>query len=202
MHALILAASPPPGFLAKYWTVILGVTTGAVMGVAAAYLRWMAAKSGRRGTRGEKSVRALTGLARMLAGYRYAHLPEAWDGDQYDPDTGEPLPTSRRLRLARGNMLAVLRCRLDDTADQAWRPVDALLSSWHVSNLATLLPVTVAVGLVLSHEGFYGLVTDAENLGVIATAPYLAIKGLRKYRQISKPQRPERKASSAGSSER
>jgi hypothetical protein len=34
---------------------------------------------------------------------------------------------------------------------------------------------------------------------LIAAAPYAAIKGLRKYRQIDTPKRPERKTSSADS---
>jgi hypothetical protein len=110
--------------------------------------------------------------------------------------------TARRLRLAAGFVVAALRCRLDDAADLAWRPVDALLSSWHGSNLATFVPVTVAVGLVLTRDGLYGLITDADNLGVIAGAPWAAIKGLRKYRQISTPKRPEKKASSVGEPER
>jgi hypothetical protein len=38
------------------------------------------------------------------------------------------------------------------------------------------------------------LITNAENLAVIAGAPYATIKGLRKYRQIDKPKRPEEKA--------
>ena len=34
---------------------------------------------------------------------------------------------------------------------------------------------------------------------MIAAAPYTAVEGLRSYRQISTPRRPEKKASSAGS---
>ena len=79
----------------------------------------------------------------------------------------------------------------------AWQPVDAMLASWRVSKLAMLVPASVAAGLDLSREGCYGLITNADNLGMIATAPYLAIKGLRKYRRIDTPQRPEKKASSA-----
>jgi hypothetical protein len=143
---------------------------------------------------------ALTGAAGILAGRRYAHLPGAWAGDMYDPGTGQLLPVSRRFRLAWGNLMAAARCRLDDATELAWRPVDVLVSSWHGSNLAVLLPVTIAVGLILPREGFYGLIANAENLGVIAAGPYAAIKGLRKYRQIDTPKRPEKKASSADGS--
>jgi hypothetical protein len=148
-------------------------------------------------------IKALTALAVVLAGSRHAHLRDAWGADLCgDPEGGDPPSASRRLRLAAGFVIAALRCRLDDAADLVWRPVDALLSSWHGSNLAVLMPVTVAVGLVLRHERFYGLITNAENLGAIAVAPWAAIKALRKYRQIEKPKRPEKKATSADGRER
>jgi len=148
-------------------------------------------------------IRALTRLAGSLAGRRHAHLRVAWVADLYgDPQTGVPLSPRRRMRIAGGFLIAALRCRLDDAADLAWRPVEALLSSWHGSNLATFMPVTLAPALVLSREGFYGLITNAENLGVIAAALYAAIKVLRKCRQIATPKRPERKASSADARER
>jgi hypothetical protein len=151
----------------------------------------------------EGSVLAIAALAGLLAGGRHAHLREAWTADLYgDPEAGS-LPSARsRLELTAGFVIAALRCRLDDAADLAWRPVDALLSSWHGSRLAAYMPITVALCLVLSHEGFYGLITNTENLGVIAAAPYAAIKVLRKYRQIATPKRPEKKTSSADSSKR
>ncbi|TVZ02923.1 hypothetical protein EAS64_20840 [Trebonia kvetii] len=65
-----------------------------------------------------------------------------------------------------------------------------------------LLPVTIAVGLILPREGFYGLIDNAENLAVITAAPYVTIKGLRKYRQIDTPKRSEKKPESAGDPER
>jgi hypothetical protein len=134
-------------------------------------------------------------LAGWLAGSKYAHLRSAWNADLYgDPEHGEPSP-GRRLRLAAGFVVAAVRVRLQGLTDLAWRPVDALLSSWHGSNLATLMPVTVAAGLFLTRDGFYGLLLNAENLGVIAGAPWAAIKGLRKYRQIDTPKRPERQTS-------
>jgi hypothetical protein len=145
----------------------------------------------------------LTRAAGLLAGRRHGHLRAAWEADLWgDPETGEAPSTQKRLRLAAGFVVAALRCRLDDAAALVWRPVDLLLSSWHGSNLAVLLPATIAVGLVLPREGFYGLIANAENLGVIAAAPYAAIRGLRKYRQIDAPKRPEKKAESASSSKR
>ena len=149
------------------------------------------------------SILAMTQMAGFLAGWRRAHLREAWAADLYgDPKTSVPPGMSRRLSLAAGDVVAALRCRLDNAVMTAWRPADALLASYHASRIAIVTPVTVAAGLVLSHEGFYGLITNAENLGVIAAAPYAAIKVLRKYRQISTPKRPEKKTESASGPER
>jgi hypothetical protein len=200
-------AAAAPGFMAKYLWLILGIVIVLIMLAAGVLLyRRVQAGGGVAGLRGtcvSGSVRGLTGLAGLLAGRRYAHLRDAWAADLCgDPGAGELPSASRRLRLAAGDVIAAVRCHLDDAADLAWRPVDALLSSWHGSNLATFMPVTIAVGLVLTREGFYGLINDADNLGVIATAPYLAIKGLRKYRQIAAPKRPEKKASPADHAKR
>ena len=142
-------------------------------------------------------------MAAVIAGSRHAHLREAWDADLYgDPEDGVLPSARRRVRLAGGFIVAALWCRLDDATALAWRPVDALLASWQGSRLAMAVPVTVAVGLVLAREGFFALISSADNLGVIAAAPYAAIKCLRKYRQISTPRRPEKKASSAGGAKR
>jgi hypothetical protein len=141
----------------------------------------------------DKGVWALTGLAGILAGPHHAHLREAWAADLYDPETSELLPFPLRLRIAAGDLVAAVCCRIDDVGRLAWHLVDALLASWRGSRLAVSVPFTVALGLVLAREGFYGLISDADNLGVIAAAPYAAMKGLRRYRQISTPKRPEKK---------
>ena len=132
-------------------------------------------------------IRGLASLAAVLAGPRHSHLREAWAADQYDPETGELLPSAKRLRLAAGDMAAALRCRVDDAAALAWRPVDALLASWHWSRLAVSLPITVAAGLVLSREGFYALIADADNLGVIAVAPTPPSKGCAATGRSTRP---------------
>ena len=150
-----------------------------------------------------EAILAMTAVAGFLAGPRRARLCDAWAADLCgDPETGKQPSARRRASLAAGFIVAALRCRLDDAADLAWQPVDALLSSRHASNLATFVPVTMAAGLIVTRDGFYGLIANADNLGVIAGVPYAAIKGLRKYRQISTPKRPEKKASPAGSDER
>jgi hypothetical protein len=153
---------------------------------------WMA--RGLRRRRASKMTGGLVGLARVIAGRRHAHLRDPWAADQYgDPKTGQLPSVSRGLRLAGGDVVAAVRCRIDDASLLAWRPVDALLASWHASRIAVLVPVIAATWTVLLQEGFYGLVDHWDSLGGIATASYLAIKGLRRYRQISTPKRPEKK---------
>ena len=112
-----------------------------------------------------------------------------------DPETGELPPAVRRLQLAAGDVTAAIRCRLDDAAMLGWHPVDKLLASWYGSVLAMITPSAFAATMVMSREGFYGLVTNAENLTCIATASYLAVKALRRYRQISPPKRPRKNPS-------
>ena len=140
-------------------------------------------------------ILALAALAGRIAGRRHAHLRDAWAADLCgDPEAaGDPPSAHRRMQLAEGFVVAALRCRLDDVVALAWQPVDTLLGSWRGSQTAICLPATVAVGLILSREGLYGLISNAENLAVIAAAPYAAIKGLRKYRKIDIPKRPEKK---------
>jgi hypothetical protein len=205
------------GALAGGFIWIVGTVFGHMAGTAAAlvlqawqiapialrWLGWAKPATGSSSSRyAEAAIPVIMQVAAFLAGSRHAHLREAWDADLFgDSEAGELPPVSRRLRLAAGDVVAAVRCRLDDVIVLGWRPVDALLGSWHGSRAAMVVPVTVAAGLVLGREGFYGLIANADNLGVIATAPYLAIKGLRKYRQIATPKRPE-KTLHAGEPER
>jgi hypothetical protein len=136
------------------------------------------------------TTHTLTGLACLLAGPRHAHLAGPWRADLYgDPQDEARPPARRQIRLASGFVVAAVRCRFDDAANFAWRPVDRLLASWRASALAVALPVAVAAAMVLAHEGVYGLIANAENLCATGMASYLAIKGLRYYRQIGTPKR-------------
>lgn len=154
--------------------------------------REMTARFGRLPVEG--SIRALTGLAGVIAGARHAHLREAWAADLFgDPDAGELPTVSHRLGLASGDVAAAVRCRLDDVVAVAWCRTDRVLSSWRGSRNAMVLPAAAAAVMIVAREGFYGLVTNAENLTCIATASYLAVRGLRAYRHIAAPKRPEKK---------
>lgn len=160
--------------------------------LAGRWRREMAARFGELPVEG--SIQALTGLARVIAGARHAHLREAWAADLFgDPDTGELPSARRRLGLASGDVAAAVRCRLDDVVAVAWCYADKVLSSWRRSRTAMVVPAAAAAVMIAAREGWYGLVTNAENLTCIATASYLAVRGLRGYRHIAAPKRPEKK---------
>jgi hypothetical protein len=141
------------------------------------------------------STQALVGLACVLAGSQHAHLVSFMHADLHGyPERKERPSAWRQLRLATGFPVAVIRCRFQNTAQLAWRPVDWLLTSRKASTLAALIPLVAAIVLVISREGIYGIIVNAENLSVAGALPYLAIKSLRRYRQISPrpPRRPRK----------
>ena len=116
-----------------------------------------------------------------------------------DPDDRGVPSARRRLALAGGDVAAAFQCRLDDLLALAWGCADRVLASWRGSRTALVVPVLVAAIVIVGREGLSGLVTNAENLGCIGTASFLAVKGLRAYRGITAPKRPQKKdASSAG----
>jgi hypothetical protein len=54
------------------------------------------------------------------------------------------------------------------------------------------MPLIVATAMIVTHEGIFGIVSNAENLSVVGALPYLAIKALRRCRHISTPHRKPR----------
>lgn len=70
------------------------------------------------------------------------------------------------------------------TARRGWRVADKVLRSRRASALVMILPTAAAVAIVISREGIYGLVSNAENLTAIGALPCLAIRAGRRYRQI------------------
>jgi hypothetical protein len=173
--------------------IVLGM--GGALGVSVPVLAWTSVNLRAGALRhrfAARSTKALTGLACALAGPRHAHLRDAWSADLYGDPQGGLLTAGHRLRLAAGFVVAAIRCRLDDATELAWRKADRLLGSRRDSVLALVTPAAVASVAVLSHEGIYGLVANAENLTAVGTISYLAVKGLRHYRQIETPTRPRK----------
>ena len=93
-----------------------------------------------------------------------------------------------QVRTAFSFTLAAVRLRLQDASDLAWRPVDALLRARAKSNLFVWLPVLAVALVVVHHEGFYGLVTNVDNLAETCGGFYGVIRVGRWYRKVKPPE--------------
>jgi len=134
------------------------------------------------------SARRLTGMAVLLAGRRRACLGEEWRS-HLSGEPGRGMSGRRQEKDALGFVVAAVRCRVQDTADLAWRPVDAILRSRTLSNLTAWLPTLAAIQLVFRRDGVYGLVTDAENLIALGGVLHGAIRAGRWWRGVKPPKR-------------
>ena len=85
-----------------------------------------------------------------------------------------------------------MRYRAQDAADLAWRSADAVLRSRTKSNLSVWLPVLgIVFGIVLAvahHDGWYGLVANAQNLIETWAGLYAAVRVGRWYRKVKPPE--------------
>ena len=90
-----------------------------------------------------------------------------------------------------------MRYRAQDAADLAWRSADAVLRSRTKSNLFVWLPVLGIVLAVVYHDGWYGLVANAENLIETWVGLYAAVRVGRWYRKV-KPPDPQARRSGDG----
>jgi hypothetical protein len=69
-----------------------------------------------------------------------------------------------------------MRYRAQGAADLAWRSADAVLRSRTKSNLFVWLPVLGIVLAVAHHDGWYGLVANAQNLIETWAGRYAAVR--------------------------
>jgi hypothetical protein len=149
----------------------------------------------RKERRGSAVAAGLTNLAVLLAGRRRAHVRDAWLSDLDRPrdstDDGVPdISGWRRLLYAAGFVKAAIRYRLDDVAALYWQLADAVLASRSASRLLLGGPCVAAAAMIVNHDGFYGLVANAENLLAIGSASAGLVYGGRKIRKVTpKPTR-------------
>jgi hypothetical protein len=87
-----------------------------------------------------------------------------------------------------GFVLAAMRYRAQDAADLAWRSADAVLRSPTKSNLFVWLPVLGIVLAVAHHDGWCGLVANAQNLIETWAGLYAAVRAGRWYRKVKPPE--------------
>ena len=106
----------------------------------------------------------LAGIAVFIAGRKRVALGCEWRSHLCG-ETGSGLPADRQVREAAGFLRAAVCYRLQDAADFAWRPVDAVLTSRGLSNLFVLLATLSISALFIRQGGLNGL---ADNLGSVA----------------------------------
>jgi hypothetical protein len=149
-------------------------------------------KLGRRSTRRESDLaRRVTGLALFLAGHQRADLHDAWRSDLLTQD-GQFIRIHKQLRHVSGYLIAAIRYRLvNDLGGALSRQLDAVLISRGRTRTICVLLYAIPVAMVLRHEGTYGLVSNAEQLAIIAAGLATGVRGLRKWRGVQPPKKAE-----------
>ena len=148
-------ASPPNWMHAALWLSVAFSATGVVLPPAA----WILFRL--RGRLRGFSASSLTDLAVLLAGSRRPALRAEWHA-HLAGESGHDPATWTKVTQALGFVASAVRFRLADAADQAWRPVDAVLGSRTLSNLFVWGPVIVTLFAIVHHDGRFGLVADVQ----------------------------------------
>jgi hypothetical protein len=131
----------------------------------------------------------ITDFAVTLAGRKRRALHEEWHAHLI----GEPdheLPAWQKARAALGFVGAAVRYRLQDVADLAWVPADAVLKSRMLSNLVVWFPTAAAAVILFHHGGMDEVLADAGSILAIGGALYGLIRIGRWWRGV-KPQDPK-----------
>jgi hypothetical protein len=81
-----------------------------------------------------------------------------------------------------------VRYRLQDAADLAWRPVDAVLGSRLLSNLFVWGPIIVMLVAIMRHDGRFGPVADVQDPVALGIFLFAVIRVGRWWRQIKPPE--------------
>ncbi len=131
----------------------------------------------------------LTDLAAIFAGRKRPALREEWRAHLTRGENRELSPW-RKVGAALGFVVAALRYRLQDAAELAWIPADAVLRSRPLSNLVVLVPTAAAAAVLLRHNGVDGLLGSAESITAIGGLLYGLIRAGRWWRGV-KPQEPK-----------
>jgi hypothetical protein len=135
------------------------------------------------------SASDITSFAVRLAGRKRPAVRDEWRAHLAGGRDRE-LSDRQRLSAALGFVVAAVRFRLQDLADLAWIPADAVLKSRPLSSLAIWTPTTAAIVTLFLHDGFYGVIEHAEAIGAIFAAFFGLIKAGRWWRGV-KPADPK-----------
>lgn len=139
------------------------------------------------------SALRMTNLAVFLAGRRGPALRYEWRAHLAGESGNDPV-TWHQVKDACGFVRAALEYRLTDAAKAAWTPVDAILKSRKLSNLATFGPTALAALFILRHLGTLGVLTSAESIAAIGGALYGLIRTGRWWRDVKPPEPKARRA--------
>ena len=132
------------------------------------------------------SPRSLTSVAAILAGQKRSMVSIEWQGHLLG-EAERGLTQHEQIRAARGFVLAAVRYRLQDAADQAWRPVDAVLRSHTWSNLFVLIPTAWAAQFIYRYEGTLGVIKSAESISAIGLVLFGLVHAGRRHRGVKPP---------------
>jgi hypothetical protein len=139
------------------------------------------------------SPRSLTRAAVFLAGKKRSAVRDEWRSHLFGWP-GQGLTSGQQIRAARGFLWAAVLYRLEDAADLAWRPADAVLGSRTLSNLFVWGPVILTLVAIVQHDGRFGLVADDQDPVALGAFLYVVIKTGRWWRQIKLPEPKPRQA--------
>jgi hypothetical protein len=135
----------------------------------------------------------VTDLAAIIAGRKRPGVREEWHAHLVG-EVGHELPIWQKVAAALGFMAAAVRYRLQDAAEVAWIPADAVLRSRPLSNLVAGTPTVTAAAILFRHAGTVGVLASAESIAAIGGSLYAMIRVGRWWRGV-KPQEPKAAAS-------
>lgn len=138
------------------------------------------------------SAQRLAGVAVFIAGRNRAALGSEWCA-HLSGETGTGLPQGRQQQAAAGFVLAAVRYRLQDVADLAWQPVDAMIGSRELSNLVVLLATLGMAVVFLRDGGLYNFAVNFQNVAAVWAAAYGLIRVGRWWRAVKPPERKPRR---------
>jgi hypothetical protein len=136
----------------------------------------------------------LASVGAFLAGRQRAYLRETWRAELVKPrDLGQSqnLSNITKVAFAASFLVVGVRCRIADGAQLWWQAADRILASRFMSCLVRVAPCLTAIVLVIRHQGIYGLVSNAGDLSIIASASSGLIYAGRKLRKVTVKRPPE-----------
>lgn len=165
------------------WTNQVGTVLAGSAGVVSNALFERVLRRVKKITRDRRLVaNRLAGLAGHIAGSGRTELRADWQAVLAEA------PDATAVRAARGMVYSAVRLRLEDIAEQCWRPADAVLRSRTLSGSFVALPTASATWVLFLHGGGVDTLGHAEAITAIGIASRALITGGRKWRGLAPPE--------------